>query len=310
VDLAALPSAVWAVEDATTAASGLWGMRLAGLASRDVKVVLAGEGADEALGGYRWYHGQKVFGPLAKLPLSLRKLLLPIVRRWGHGAVNVLLAPGKMGVRRFQAMLAPPHREDPVTLLTPDLLRAIEAAPPFAGPDLPDAFRTWHPFDQLQFFDLKLRMADFIVHVLDRASMSQSVEARVPYLDHELVELCCRIPPRVRMKGLCEKHILRRAMRGILPEEIRLRQKRGTVAPVAHWLRAPLPEFAADALSQRRLAETGYFVPHTVHMLLERHQSGDADHSRELFTVLGLQLWHELFVAAAPGAAAPAALVS
>ena len=81
-----------------------------------------------------------------------------------------------------------------------------------------------------------------VVLGLDRASMAYSVEARVPFLDHELVEYCARIPPRVKMKWLREKHVLRRAMESVLPPDIVNRKKRGLQVPMDAWLRAPLPE--------------------------------------------------------------------
>ncbi len=163
------------------------------------------------------------------------------------------------------------------------------------SPPLPPAFSTWHPFVQLQYFDIKNRMADFVVQALDRASMAHSVEARVPFLDHEVVEFCSRIPPRVKMKWLREKHVLREAMTGVLPPDIVNRKKFGMKVPTDLWLRGNLPAFAEERLSEASLREAGYFSPEKVTALLRRHREGRENFGQILSMVLGVQLWHSLF---------------
>jgi asparagine synthase (glutamine-hydrolysing) len=125
--------------------------------------------------------------------------------------------------------------------------------------------------------------------------MAYGLEARVPFLDHEFVELCSQIPPNLTMRGLHEKHILRRALEGVLPKEILERRKRGLSAPFWPWQRR-LPEFVADALSESRLHTKGYFNPQHVRHMLEQHQDGKARFGKELLGVLSVQLWDDLFV--------------
>jgi asparagine synthase (glutamine-hydrolysing) len=153
----------------------------------------------------------------------------------------------------------------------------------------------------MQYFDIKHRMGDGVVLGLDRASMAYSVEARVPFLDHELVEFCARIPPWVKMKWLREKHILRRAMEGVLPPDIVNRKKRGLQVPMDTWLRAPLPEFAAERLSGPALTQSGYFDPGKVAALLRRHRAGSENFGQILSVVLGVQVWDDLFRNSASG---------
>jgi asparagine synthase (glutamine-hydrolysing) len=308
-DLQHLPWAVWCTEDASSAiASALWRLPLAALAARDVKVVLTGEGADEVLGGYPWYHGQKLLGPLARLPRTARRaLLVPLLRRFRPGLARLLCAPDAMGVARFSAMMSPRSVSSSAALLAPDVRALLErsehdegvgADASMAEVAVPEGYAGWHPIDQLHYLDLTLRLASFVNHGLDRATMAFSLEARLPFLDHQLFELCATIPRRLRMRWLEEKHVLRRAMRGIVPREILARRKRGTLSPIAEWLRAPrLPDAVAEALAPDRVAATGYFAAGTVRALLDRHRAGVADHSHELLTVAGVQLWHEQFVA-------------
>ncbi len=126
--------------------------------------------------------------------------------------------------------------------------------------------------------------------------MAYGVEARVPYLDHELVELCAGIPPRLKQRYLTEKYILRRALKGVVPEEIRKRRKRWPLLPFERWLRQPLPEFARTLLSEASLRAKGYFDASTVTTLLSQHRAGRGRFGRVLMAVLGVQMWDELFV--------------
>jgi len=122
----------------------------------------------------------------------------------------------------------------------------------------------------------------------------------VPFLDHELVELCARIPPGFKMRGTQEKYILRHALEGELPPEILWRKKRGLAAPFSQWLRR-LPEFAADLLTEEQLRGRGYFEPQVVGAMIEQHRSGAANHAKSLLGVLTIHLWDDLFMRAQPG---------
>jgi asparagine synthase (glutamine-hydrolysing) len=125
--------------------------------------------------------------------------------------------------------------------------------------------------------------------------MAYGLEARVPFLDHEFVELCSRIPAKLKIHWLNEKHILRRALERDLPAGIVTRKKRGMAAPYWPW-KGSLPEFAADVLSEQRVRDKGYFNPNTVSLMLERHTKGDAQFGKELLGVVSIQLWDDLFV--------------
>jgi asparagine synthase (glutamine-hydrolysing) len=146
------------------------------------------------------------------------------------------------------------------------------------------------------YYDTTVRLPDAVVHHLDRASMAYSLEARVPYLDDKLVEFCARTPRRMKMRGLQEKHILRKALRADLPPDIASRRKRGLSAPFQQWLREPLPDFAVDLLSEARLREKGYFNPAFVASLLEQHRAGCAKYGRQLLGILGVQIWDDMFL--------------
>jgi asparagine synthase (glutamine-hydrolysing) len=266
-------------------------------ASRRVKVVLTGEGADEILGGYHWYKHDKLLRPLARLPLAIRRLMLPALRRlpsWNSLMTQLHLAPSAMNLERYSAMHASKAGPLDRDLLSEDFRRQMPADFELPFP-LPAGFTSWRPFEQLQYFDLTIRLPEFVNHALDRTSMAFGLEVRVPFLDHELVELFSRIPPALKMCGFQEKHILREALRGVLPEEIRTRRKNGLRAPYRQWWRGKLPEFATDALSARSLREKGYFQPAFVQKLLDRHRVGDGAYGYHLNAILTVQMWEDIF---------------
>ena len=298
-DFARLPEAVWHSEDPST--SGIEVIRLltAEASAKDVKVVLTGEGADEIFGGYPWFQFDKLLRPLARLPLPVKRMILLgsfFPKRFPRVS-GMLLAGPEMDVNRYRTSVGWGSEEATRRILSPDLRsRVADLQESGWELELPEAFHRWHPFDQLQYYELHVRLPSHVNHTLDRSSMACSVEARVPFLDHELVEFVARIPPSVKMKGLREKHILREAVANLLPREIAERKKRGLNAPTEAWLRAPLPEFAAELLSERSLGRKGYFDPASVRELLAEHRQGHGKWTYNLFGVLVLQLWDEIFL--------------
>jgi len=298
-DFALLPRIVWHCENVSTTGIEILQLLLAQRASEDFKVVLTGEGADEVFGGYSWFKLDKVVRSVARIPMVLRRLMLlgPLLPRIWPKARTVLMAPAQMCLERYRALTVPGGIADPAPPFSADFGQQVAAAAPAVeGQPLPQDFGQWHPFHQLQYFELHVRLPSFLLHMLDRDTMACSLEARVPYLDHEVVEFCAGIPPRLDMKALREKHILREALKGLLPAEIIRRRKRGLRAPVGEWLRGPLPDFAAQMLSETVLRQKGYFDPAPVSALLDQHRRGESGCARPLMACLVVQLWDEIFL--------------
>ena len=263
-----------------------------------MKVVLTGEGSDEIFGGYHWYRVERVLQPFIDLPLSVRRLIasIPFPRKKWSRLRRGFAAPAKMDLARYTRIIDNPSDKSPDNLFS-DQLRYKHSllTDRVQQLHLPEKFERWRRFAQLQYVEINSRLSDYIMRTLDAASMAYGVEARVPFLDHELVELCNQIPPHLKIRGLREKHILRWALEGVLPAEIVKRRKRGLSAPFWPW-QGRLPEFVADALSEGRLHAKGYFNPQHVRHMLEQHESGRAHFGKELLGVLSVQLWDDLFV--------------
>ncbi|HET6267064.1 MAG TPA: asparagine synthase (glutamine-hydrolyzing) [Acidobacteriota bacterium] len=301
---ALLSRAVWHREQPFALGVDISQMLIAELAARQVKVVLVGEGSDENLGGYVWYRANKVLGPLANLPRPLRSATAGLLAKAGRvGAARIVRTP-ELNRQRFCAFIGSAEYLDSQRAMFADEFLVLTGTEPDNSlVPVPDAYQTWHPFAQLQYMDIKLRLAEMVIPHLDLLSMAYSLEARVPFLDHELAEFCATIPPWVKLRGFHEKDVLRRAMHGIVPLEICNRKKWALSAPTRDWIANLLPEYSATHLSTEALRERGYFNPLTVATILTEHQSGRADHSRLLMMILTTQMWDEQFMKFAKGAA-------
>lgn len=256
------------------------------------KVILTGEGADELLGGYHWFVGDRLARRLLRLPLPVRAALarLPPVVLGGP--------PASAAARRVVAR----GTLDPYTryrlwheVAAPEERAALLTTPAHLNGEMRDeallAHR--HPFDQFLWLEAHTRLVDFINFEVDRMSMAHSVEARPPFLDHELWEFCAALPPELKLGPFGDKRLLRTALRGHLPEAVLKRPKRGLAAPHAAWFLAErLPAWAEESLHGAALRETGYFNPDEVQRLRALHRARRADFSRVLMGVLTTQVWH------------------
>ena len=297
------PKYLWHREEPVSSVVGLCQMVLSEATSQSHKVVLTGEGSDEIFGGYPWYRLDKLFRPLAKLPVQVRRILLlgSLIPRWKPLASQAFLAPGEMNLPRYAQLIGILHPDIAKHVFSDEMRAALEVCTEPEEEIRGAAERhKWPRFAQLQHVDTTTRLSDFINPNLDRLSMAYSVEARVPFLDHELVEWCAQIPAPLKMRWFKEKYVLRQAMGKHLPSVILGKKKQGLAAPARTWLREELPEFAAEALSEASLRQKGYFNPAAVRGILAMHRTGKADYTRILVTILGVQVWDELFMRGCP----------
>jgi asparagine synthase (glutamine-hydrolysing) len=270
-------------------------MLLSGYARRDVTVVLTGEGADEVFGGYsnyrkrvreehlmRWLaHPASPLPALVKaLPAGwrkdrlLRSLTEPLARRY-RTIPNV-----------FDVLLHP-------TLFTPQFLIATSAAPD-VGTLAAAAFEeanSAHYLDKLLHVDTRLWLPDDLLTKVDRATMTHSLEARVPYLDHRFVEFCARLDPALKIHGTTHKHILKRVAERYLPREIVHRGKQGFVMPLTEWLAGRLHGDLDEHLGAGGLARRGLFREGVLARLLAEHRRGRRNHAGRLWALLILERW-------------------
>jgi asparagine synthase (glutamine-hydrolysing) len=154
--------------------------------------------------------------------------------------------------------------------------------------------------NQMLYLDTKIFMTSLNLTYNDKMSMASSVEVRVPFLNRELAEFVAwNVPPRLKLKGRLfptTKHVFRKAMSGILPEEVLKQPKAGFAAPTDYWLANDLREMTDDLLSESRVRDRGLFRPDAVRTFMEEHRSGKQDWSMQIWQFLTLELWMQNFL--------------
>jgi asparagine synthase (glutamine-hydrolysing) len=141
--------------------------------------------------------------------------------------------------------------------------------------------------------DMRMYLENDILVKLDRASMMASLEGRVPLLNNDFVEYATRLPLNMKLRGFGSKFLLKKALRGLLPDSILNRPKKGFGIPVAHWFRGPLKEQMLSVLAPDRIARKGFFDPAAVAALIKDHLDGRRDNRKQLWTLFAFELWHD-----------------
>jgi len=271
-------------------------------ASRDVKVILSGEGADELFGGYPTYLGHRAAGAFAALPGFVRGAVRSAVFGWPA-------SPGKVTIefllKRFVSAAALPlvdrHYEwfgagGPSALaglLGPAAAPALEEARATLAERGAGAATPRDPLNGVLLLDFLTYLPDDLLTKVDRATMLASIEARAPFLDREVVDLALRFPSRYKVRGLRTKAILKDAARPLLPASVLRRRKRGLSVPIASWINHALRAEVDRLLAADRLADQGWFRPEAVTALLAEHRAGRANHARRLWPLVMFQRWLE-----------------
>jgi asparagine synthase (glutamine-hydrolysing) len=189
--------------------------------------------------------------------------------------------------------------EERARLLSP-ALRADDRVAAAAFRQALAASAARRPLDRMLDADLRLWLPDDLLMKMDKMSMAASIEARVPLLDHPLVEWAARLPDAFKIRGLEGKVLLKRLARQWLPREVVDRRKVGFTVPLSPWFRGPLRELVADTLLSPTCLGRGYYQPEALRAIVTDHLEGRRDRARELWTLLTLELWHRAFIDQAP----------
>jgi asparagine synthase (glutamine-hydrolysing) len=267
------------------------------LASQYVTVLLSGDGGDEVFAGYDKYVVDAAERRLGFVPGYLRNLIGLVGRAIPDGAKgrNFVRHLALTGPERYLDGSTLFRDDEKKRLFQPDVYRMLCGYNPwFKGLEiLTSPEGEW--LSALQQFDLDSYLPLDILTKVDRMSMAHSIEARAPLLDHKLVEFAATIPPELKLHGNCTKHIFKRAMRRILPDEIINRPKRGFAVPLGRWFRGSLGSFARDLLLSDASRRRGIFNPTYVEQLLKRHENG-RELDLHIWTMISFELWCRTFV--------------
>jgi asparagine synthase (glutamine-hydrolysing) len=297
-----LPRLVWHEDEPLAFPSSVPLYFLSRLAQDHVKVVLSGEGADELFLGYNRYRVTawnerlgRAYGSL--LPEALRggvRRLVPrlprAARRYAERSfLGLLPGPRALFCENF-AVFGAAQRE---RICEESLL--VESRDPHGEEMRCYDEAAGSALDRMSRTDLQ----NYLVRLLmkqDQMSMAASIETRVPFLDHELVEHVAALPAAAKLRGLTTKAILREALVGLVPSEILTRPKMGFPVPIGRWLGGPFGSVVREFVLSPRVAERGLFRQSELHRLVAEHQSGRVNHGERLWLLVNLEIWHRVFL--------------
>ena len=289
----AIPKVMYHMDEPLADASAVALYFLAQEASKKVKVVLSGEGADEIFGGYNIYLEPKALGWSRWIPLKVREKLASVAER----------LPRHMKGRNYLIRAARPLSERYIGnayIFTADerkrLLRRKKEGPKpneLLKKEY-DKMRGLPDSDQMQALDLVYWLPGDILLKADKMSMAHSLEVRVPFLDKDVFEVARRIPHSLKTKKYTTKYVLRKVADEYLPEQVAKKKKLGFPIPIRNWFKEE------DWYQQIKTAFTGetaakYFHTKRLVRLLEEHRSGREDNSRKIWTVYAFLVWHQVF---------------
>ena len=291
-----IPDLVWHLDEPLGDPSCIPLHFIAKLARQHITVVLSGEGADEILAGYGIYPKMLAFDSVNRhLPglsrftgslagIAPNELLRRYLRISGQsleaGYRGVCRGFGMESRRRLIGDQRVKQSEEQVSDIFQAHFRAVEGA---------------SRLNKMLYVDAKLWLPDDLLLKADKMTMANGLELRVPFLDHKLVEFAAALPDNSKLNGE-GKSLLRKAMRGVLPDPILDRPKKGFPVPIASWLRGPLRQFTRDHLLSRDSACNSYLNTSEIARTIEEHETSRADRSQEIWTLLMFQFWHSQFI--------------
>jgi asparagine synthase (glutamine-hydrolysing) len=303
-----LPTLVWHLDEPFADSSALPTYYLSQAARKRVTVALSGDGGDEFFGGYAWRYGlnllefrirrilpgwvrRGVIGPLAAVWPKADRWPRPL--RWSFFLRNVSLPPERAYFHDM-SLFTP---ADKCALLSDEFRQVLNGHDSFALFDRHfERVRELDHLSRILYVDAKAYLPNDILVKVDRMAMANSLEVRSPLLDHKVIEFSVSVPPGMKYRGTTSKYLLKRFAARRLPASVVYRPKMGFSIPLATWLRHDLQDVAKELLLSERAMARGYFVPDQIRGLWSAHNRGDRDHSRRLWALMMLELWHRQFV--------------
>jgi len=277
---------------------------LSRFAREHVKVVLAGDGADELFGGYRRYAYDQFAMAYSRLPRILTEQLIPrtvdCFPRLRRIKRTLSTLPLQDPAKRYAAWLVLFTPEMLAELLQPSMLNEVSGYDPQEVysrhyQELSLSTAADHA-NRLMYTDLKTLLPDAYLEKVDKAAMACSLETRLPFLDHRLVELAFQIPGQYKIRGLSTKVGLKQAVRGLVPDFVLHRPKHGFAVPTRPWFQGALREFVFEILLDDRTRRRGYYESRFIERLWSEHIQGRRVWDAHLWLLMNFELWHRTFM--------------
>lgn len=274
-------------------------------------VVQVGEGSDELFAGYDWFRTyleieDRFWRYAARTPVAARRAAAAVAQPFVQKVLKKRLASEL--VRRLgsneslfwggaivfdetmkKSVLTRDARANYNGTSTYDVVRQYQEKFDLASPDADAAAR-------MTYLELKLRLPELLLMRVDKITMATSVEARVPFLDHHLIEYAMNLPRELKIKGQTGKHILKRALESILPRDVLYKPKRGFGAPVHEWFRGSGGDALVQQITNSSLRKRGFFDYEFINRMADEHQRGTKDWSANLWCLLNLSVWYDRWI--------------
>lgn len=296
------PKLIWYLDEPLADSSFVVTYLVSQLARETVTVILSGVGGDELFGGYRRYMNVQLNKYVRIIPAWMRqKILLRLIKHFPVDRNNaflnfIRLARGYLNTSHL--LLDQQYSQYTAIFnerLISGLLQNHQDMPDFYG-DYFDECDSEDILDVLMYFDLKTSLPEQLLMLTDKMTMANSLEARVPFLDHRLVEFAAKIPTKYKIDGFKLRHIQKKAFEDKFPSYILKKKKKGFGAPVGTWIRNELKEMVQDLLSPERLSNQGIFNSQYIEKILEDHYQLREDYTDSILLLITFQLWYDKYI--------------
>jgi asparagine synthase (glutamine-hydrolysing) len=304
-----LPKLVYHADEPIADPAMLSSFLVSQAAREKLRVMLSGMGGDEVFAGYPRQLAMKIAGGLDPVPKMLRRPVMNFLAAALPGGRPGKLTGPLRNAKKFATSAALDFEERYLgfgTYFTDGMKSQLFTNETGEAVNGMDAYREHRryfarvrnaaPLNRLLYVDLKTFLPCLNLAYTDKTSMAANLEVRVPFLNHELMELAARMPPDLKLRGLKRKYILKRAAEKLLPKDIVWRKKAGFGAPIRSWLRGPLQPLVDDLLSAETVQRRGLFKPASVQQIIDANRSGREDFSLQVFQLLTLELWQRTFM--------------
>ena len=269
------------------------------LAKESVTVILSGVGGDELFGGYRRYLGLRIDHYFKKLPAWLRQHVIGnLLKKIPVDRNNIILNQARLAKAYVEYSNLPPENQyaEHTSIFKPAFNHVFFEK----NRECQDYYSKYYDecdssevLDKIMYFDLKMSLPEQLLLLTDKMSMKTSLETRVPYLDHRLLEFAARIPSEYKLKKTRLRYIQKKMLKGHIPDYVMSRKKKGFGAPIGTWIRDELRELVNDLLNVSYLKKQGLFSSKYIDSLLTDHYQFREDHTDRILALVSFQLWYQ-----------------
>jgi len=292
-----LPRLIWHQDEPVADPSAIALYFVAELASKHVTVVLSGEGADEFFGGYNIYrepHSLRFFNGMPALMRSSIGGIASLLPDGMKGKSFLIRGSKKVEERFFgNALIFSEELKEKVTMANlssdPSYVRAQDITA-----EIYKHAQQYDDVTKMQYLDIHTWLRGNILMKADKMTMANSLELRVPFVDPKVFEFAATIPTKYKIANGTTKHVLREAMKDILPPQIKTRKKLGFPVPTRHWLKHDFYQWAKELIYSSEVDE--WINKAYVLYMLDEHREGKADYGRRIWTILVFMLWHQIYI--------------